>query len=127
VANWRIEDEIYRGRKRRAAAAVKSRQLPLILIAALCITPDRAVRTDPAQTRQRPPAGSSVARNPMKIAPNAEVEVLPLIFLATGAETPGKIGILVAVSNASFGSRRTVGRRTREPDDGERNTRYVFH
>jgi hypothetical protein len=39
----------------------------------------------------------------MEIAPNAEVEVLPLIFLSAGAETPGEISILVAIGSASFG------------------------
>jgi ribosomal protein L34 len=97
------------------------------LLAALRIAPDSAVRTDPAQTRRRPPAGSSVVRNPTEITPNAEVEVLPLIFLATRAETPGEIGLLVAVSNASFGGRCTVSRSTYQPDGSNRKTRYAFH
>jgi hypothetical protein len=95
------------------------------LPAALHIALDRAVGTDPAQTSRQPPAGSSVARNPMEIAPNAEVEVLPLIFFTTRAETPGEIGLVVAVSNASC--RCTVSRRSYHSGGGKRKTRYAFH
>jgi len=63
----------------------------------------------------------------MEIAPSAEVEVLPLIFLTTRTETPSEVGLLVTVSNASFGGRCTGSRSSYQPNDGKHKTQHAFH
>ena len=73
------------------------------------VAPYRSIGTQPTRLARRPATCPGVSVHAVKAAPEAEVEILPLILFSRRAKAPSKICTFVAIRHASPGCPRRVG------------------